>query len=185
MAKDKPGTKFVDPTEILSCVEPGDTVEFNRGSERLSGRAWPTGIPPRLVVELPRGAVELSSIDPERDLATVRKRPAPRKNAKRLMRADGINDFRPGLDRVVRFMGRAFVVSADASYAAVEVDEPSIEVFREAMPKAIEAMSRFGGVNVMFRAVQCSPFLSAEGKQERLDALLATGLVTFTFEVRA
>lgn len=186
MAKDKSGTAYVDPTEILSRVEPGDTVEFNRGSERLSGRAWPTGIPPRLLVELPKGAVDLSSLDPERDLVTVRKRPSPRKNAKakRLLRADGLNDFRPGLDRVVRFMGRTFVIPLDGTYAAVEVDEPSIEVFSEAMPKALADMASRGGANVMFQAVQRSPYLSAEGRRERLDALLATGKVTFTFEVR-
>jgi len=187
MAKDKPGTEYVDPSEILSRVEPGDTVEFNRGNKRLSGRAWPAGIPPRLLVELPRGAVELSSLDPERDLVTVHKRQPPRKNAKpkRLLRADGLNDFRPGLDRVVRFMGRTFVIPVDASYAAVEVDEPPVEVFREAMPKALAAMASRGGANVMFQAVQRSPFLSAEGRRERLDALLATGKVTFVFEVRA
>jgi len=182
------GQPALDPTprkarrSPIDDVQPGDVVTFtDANGDVVTGRAWPVyGPPVRLHIEAGPGE-RFYELPPLEEL-TVRR---PRAVRRRLPFAEHLLDFRPRRDLVVRCYGRHFAVSADGTYAAVEVNEPSIEVFCEAMPKAIEAMSRFGGVNAMFRAVQCSPFLSAEGRRERLDALLATGLVTFTFEVRA
>lgn len=163
----------------IVAVEPGDVVTFTTASgEVVMGRAWPFyGPPTRLHVEAENGR-RFYELPPFEEL-TVRR---PRATRKRLPLAEHFNDFRPRLDLVVRFRGRHFAVSADGTYAAVEVLEYPVSVFTDGL--ALSLLKDPAAANRMFQAVQRSPFLSAEGRRERLDALLATGKVTFTFEVR-
>ena len=163
----------------IVAVEPGDVVSFTAATgEAVKGRAWPFyGPPARLHVEAEGG--KFYELPPFEEL-TVRR---PRATQKRLPLAEYFNDFRPRLDLVVRFFGRHFAVSADGTYAAVEVLEYPVSVFTDGL--ALSLLKAPEAANRMFQAVQRSPFLSAEGRRERLDALLATGKVTFVFEVRA
>lgn len=163
----------------IVAVEPGDVVTFTATSgEVVRGRVWPFyGPPARLHVEAESGS-RFYELPPFEEL-TVRR---PRATQKRLPPAEHLNDFRPRLDLVVRFHGRHFAVSADGTYAAVEVLEYPVSVFTDGL--ALSLLKDPAAANRMFQAVQRSPFLSEEGRRERLDALLATGKVTFTFEVR-
>lgn len=163
----------------IAAVEPGDVVSFTAATgEAVKGRAWPFyGPPARLHVEAEGG--KFYELPPFEEL-TVRR---PRATQKRLPLAEHFNDFRPRLDLVVRFFGRHFAVSADGTYAAVEVLEYPVSVFTDGI--ALSLLKAPEAANRMFQAVRRSPFLSADGRRERLDALLATGKVTFVFEVRA
>lgn len=164
----------------ITAVEPGDILSFNLSGKRVSGRAWPTIS--GLVVEVSRGAVELGAIDPVRDGLTIKKAAKRRKNARRLPIAQEISDFRPNLDRVIRVGLRHFAVSADETFAAVEVDEVPLSVFVANHPATT---AKGWDETRCFAAVQAAPFLSAEGRKERLDFLLLTGKVRLSFTVAA
>ena len=91
--------------------------------------------------------------------------------------ASGINDFRPGLDYVERIDGKAHVVSRDNTYAPIAVHEPTIEAFNENVAK-LSPEQRAKMLAVVLR----TPFLSPEGRAERVRSLLASG-VPLRFDV--
>ena len=64
-----------------------------------------------------------------------------RQKPKSILRASGINDFRPGSDAVAMLDGKAHVVSLDETYAPVPVDESPVEVFRANAEKLTARMS--------------------------------------------
>lgn len=161
----------------IADIQPGDIVTTHGG---ISGRAWPTS--KGLIVETREGGVPLLSLS-DADLATVKKAPKRRKNAKPLPEADAISDFRPGLDRVIRVGDRCFVVSTDDTWAAIEVaPEPPVEVFIANISKA---EAKGWDVTRQFAAVKEYPYMSEQARKERLDALLATGKVRLSFSLVA
>jgi hypothetical protein len=89
--------------EKLTQVEPGDVVSFTAETgERVTGRAWPITAPLRLHLEVKDGR-RFFELPPFEELTVRRAR-----SRQRLPFAQNLNDFRPGLDVVVRFMGRHF-----------------------------------------------------------------------------
>jgi hypothetical protein len=93
--------------------------------------------------------------------------------------AQGINDFRFGIDRVERQGDKAFVVDPDGLYAPVEVDGDFIP------PSFADRISDLSPAQAtaMFEAIRLTPFLSREGKEERMRILLQSGKVRFTFQI--
>lgn len=106
---------------------------------------------------------------------------ARRKTKKGPLTAQGINDFRFGIDRVERQGGKAFVVDGHGVYAPVEVVGDALPPDWEArIAKLSDAQAA-----TMFEAVRLSPYLSPEGKWERMLALLNSGRVKLKFTVVA
>ena len=96
---------------------------------------------------------------------------------KGVLRASGINDFRPGSDAVVLLNGKPHVVSTDATYAPVPVHEPPIETFRENAEKlTVEQRTK------MLACVLKTPFLTPEGRAARVQLLVELG-ARIAFEV--
>lgn len=95
------------------------------------------------------------------------------------MTAQGISDFRIGIDRVERREGQTFVVDGEGCYAPLEV------VGDEMPPDFIENLTRLSDAQAatMFEAIRLSPFLSPEGKTERMTAMLQSGRVKLRFEI--
>lgn len=93
--------------------------------------------------------------------------------------AQGISDFRFGIDRVERRDGKTFVIDGQGYYAPVEV------VGDEMPPNFIENLAGLSDAQVatMFEAIRLSPYISPEGKSERMTAILHSGRVRLTFEV--
>lgn len=87
---------------------------------------------------------------------------------KKLLRADHVSDFRPGIDRVERHKdGRCFVVDGHGHYAPQQVQS-------DVMTPEIAANLRGLGDRqrgVMHQFVMQTPFLSEEGRIERLQVL--------------
>lgn len=93
--------------------------------------------------------------------------------------ARNVLDFRPNADAVERRDGKTFVVDTEGLYAPLEVQS-------DAMPADfVERVRALGPERAakMFEAIRTTPFLSVEGKRERLTALLAAGVVTISFTV--
>ncbi len=104
-------------------------------------------------------------------LARSRKRsPGPARN---------VLDFRPSADKVERREGKTFVVDTEQLYAPLEVQS-------DAMPADfVERVRALGPERAakMFEAIRTTPFLSIEGKRERLVALLREGVVQLAFTI--
>ena len=103
-----------------------------------------------------------------------------RKNGKKgKLSAQGINDFRIGIDRVERRDGKAFVVDGRGFYAPVEFEGDIMP------PNFIENLAILSDAHAatMFEAIRLSPYLSHEGKSERMTALLQSGRVRLRFEI--
>lgn len=100
---------------------------------------------------------------------------------KKHLTPQGILDFRFGIDRVERRDGKAYVVDGAGLYAPVEVagDYMTAE-FTANIAKLTELQAA-----TMFEAVRLSPYISREGKQERMTALLTSGKVKLGFHVVA
>lgn len=93
--------------------------------------------------------------------------------------AQGISDFRFGIDRVERRGGKAYVVDGEGCYAPVEVVGDTLPPEWEAnIAKLTELQAA-----TMFEAVRLSPYLSHEGKWERMLTLLNSGRVKLKFTV--
>ncbi len=93
---------------------------------------------------------------------------------KALLPAEAISDFRPGTDKVVRRGDRCFVVDTDGLWADVEIQSDVLKPEYEANIDKLSPEQR----RRMIEAVVRSPYLSDEGRFERLAALKA-----FRFEV--
>ncbi len=93
--------------------------------------------------------------------------------------ARNVLDFRPSADKVERREGKTFVVDTEQLYAPLEVQS-------DAMPAdfvdRVRALAPERAAK-MFDAIRTTPFLSAEGRRERLTALLVGGVVTIAFTV--
>ena len=106
------------------------------------------------------------------------------KKPRRPLYAAGMGDFRPGIDRVVRIDDGVHriehvVRDPEGLYADQPVYEPPVD---EAMRQRLCRLSPEQAA-VMWQAIRTSPHLSPEGRRERLDALLSTGLITLTFSI--
>lgn len=89
-----------------------------------------------------------------------------------------INDFRPGIDRVERDAeGRAWVVDGQGHYAPIEVYGDRVPEGYKALLEAMTAKQRA----FLYDVIRLTPYLSEEGKQERL-ALLRP-LLRWSFEI--
>lgn len=82
--------------------------------------------------------------------------------------ATNILDFRPGTDRVERKGGVGYIVDPEGLYADVKIDGDVM---------APDYGSKLTPLQIvkMMRVVASTPYLSPEGKKERLETL-ATGL---------
>lgn len=105
--------------------------------------------------------------------------PLPRRGKWAGMRAEQINDFRPGIDLVKRDRdGRAWVIDGQGHYAPVEVAGDTMPAnYADDLDKLPK-----GQVGRFYEAVRRSPYLSAEGKAERLSVLRP--YVSFTFTIQ-
>lgn len=96
--------------------------------------------------------------------AAAEKAKAKPKRQKKLLRPNQISDFRPGIDKVERRGDRTFVVDTQGQRAPVEVEHdaltPEIEANIRKLPK--ERIAEYRAQTAR------TPFLSAEGKAERL-----------------
>ncbi len=93
--------------------------------------------------------------------------------------ARNVLDFRPSADKVERREGKTFVVDTEQLYAPLEVQSDAMPV------DFVERVRALGPERAakMFEAIRTTPFLSDEGRRERLAALLAAGVVTVSFTV--
>jgi hypothetical protein len=91
-----------------------------------------------------------------------------RRRKKTKLYARDILDFRPGFDRVERVDGIAYLVDGEGIYAPVPVDG---DVMDDAVKANLERLSDREAA-FMFEVVRDSPFLSPEGRAERLRVLL-------------
>ena len=109
----------------------------------------------------------------------MRRPRAPAKRVRPARPARNVLDFRPGADAVVRADGRTFVVDRGGLYAPLEVDPDATP------PGFVENVRALGPARAarMFEIVRMTPFLSPEGRRERLEALLASGVVRLSFEI--
>ena len=104
--------------------------------------------------------------------------PLPKRGKGTRFQAQHVNDFRPGIDRVERdATGRAWVVDGQGHYAP-------IEVWGDALPP--DFAERVSGLtddqrHKLYRATLGTPFLSEEGKTERLAILRP--LLRWTIEI--
>lgn len=87
-------------------------------------------------------------------------------------------DFRPGKDSVRRQGQQAVIVDSEGIYADVPVDG---DVLTDEGRQRLDKLDRRQAA-IMFEVVRTSPFLSPEGRQERLSYLLSTGKVRLTFQ---
>lgn len=101
------------------------------------------------------------------------------KQKKGTLSAQGINDFRFGIDRVERHGDKAFVVDSEGMYAPVEIDGDFM------LPDYGDRIANLtpSQATTMYEATRLTPFLSREGKAERMQVLLQSGKVRFTFEI--
>jgi hypothetical protein len=106
-------------------------------------------------------------------------KPKKARRRKHPLYARNVLDFRPGIDHVVRDGNEAHLVDRQGIYAPVKVDGDIID---DAMKARIAGYDEETATK-MFAVTQQSPFLSPEGRRERLSAILATGKVRLTFTV--
>lgn len=93
--------------------------------------------------------------------------PLPKKGRGARFQATQVNDFRPGIDRVVRDVdGRVWVVDTQHQYAPIQVWEPRVEELAPINPN-LKPHQILG----LYNATRTTPFLSEEGRKERLDSL--------------
>lgn len=108
--------------------------------------------------------------------------PKPRKprRRKRPLWASGLNDFRPGVDHVVRHEdGFGYVHDSQGLYEPVRVDDDALtDRVKANLDKLTPEQAA-----IMFRLVQDSPFLSPEGRHQRLQYLLRSRKVRLRFTV--
>ena len=96
---------------------------------------------------------------------------APRRG-RRLLTAQAISDFRVGIDRVERRGNRTFVIDTSGERAPLEVAHDAVTPEVEANLAKLSETNR----TKMVAAIQTTPYLSAEGKTERLRLLIAAGV---------
>ena len=103
-----------------------------------------------------------------RDGTPVRFPATKRKSLKRdpLLRADAINDFRVGIDRVVRYDGACWIVPGDGPFSYEPVQVRSDELTEEGK-RQLAALPPAALAN-MIDAIYRFAFLSDEGRRERL-----------------
>ncbi len=99
---------------------------------------------------------------------------------RRKLFAHGVLDFRPGIDRVVRRGKKAFVVDSQGLYEDREVDG---DVMDAQFIEHAKTLTR-EQAGVLFTVIQSTPFLSPEGRSERLEALIQSKTVKLTFTVK-
>lgn len=109
---------------------------------------------------------------------TPQRVPLPRRGKGSRLQAQHILDFRPGIDRVERDEnGKAWVVDGQGLYAPVEVWGDRIPPDYAANLGRLSDQERWG----LYRATALTPYLSDEGKAERLVVLRP--LIKFRFDV--
>ena len=108
----------------------------------------------------------------------AREERAETKRQSKMGRAQNVGDFRPGLDRVERRAGKTYVVDvAEKLYAPLEVRS---DVMPADFVEKVQALGPERAAK-MFEVIRQSPFLSEEGRRERMEALLAAGVVHLVF----
>jgi hypothetical protein len=87
--------------------------------------------------------------------------------AKKLLSADRISDFQPGIDTVIRKGKQCFIHHIKGEYADEEVKSDLIT------PEIIANLQKLSPEQKikMIEAVRKTPYLSSEGRRERLQAL--------------
>lgn len=85
----------------------------------------------------------------------------------RILSASAISDFRPTTDRVIREDGKTLVRDTRGEFADVEVTS---DEFTPGNRANLEALPR-GKFDIMEYVIERTPFLSAEGRRERLEAI--------------
>ena len=104
--------------------------------------------------------------------------PLPKRGRWSKLTACQINDFRPGVDRVIRDpQGRAWVTDDQGCYAPIEVagDKPPPGYSDTLKSLTQEKLWR------IYWSILATPYLSEQGKEERLE--LIRPLLSFTVEV--
>lgn len=112
--------------------------------------------------------------------------PEPRKQTKarrsnsRVLPANAFSDFRMGIDRVVRHGDWCWIVPGDGprSYEPAQVLSDKLTDDGRRKLEALTPEQR----RIMARVIQGTPFLSSEGKQERLEWLRFVS-TKWTFEI--
>ncbi|HUU12186.1 MAG TPA: hypothetical protein VM182_00585, partial [Terriglobia bacterium] len=94
-------------------------------------------------------------------------RPTARRRPKTLLSADRISDFQIGRDRVERRGAKTFVVDTSGEHAPIEVkhdamEQAHIENLKKLNPAQLDRMEG---------EIRGTPYLSREGKTERLDVI--------------
>ncbi|MFH1110977.1 MAG: hypothetical protein V1790_17530 [Planctomycetota bacterium] len=114
-----------------------------------------------------RQAARESTVKPEPVAPSARPAAKPPARSKKLMRADQISDFEVGRDEVVREGDRAFVVDTRGERARTEVQSDVLT------PQWHENLAKLTPQQriKMAEATRQSPYLSKEGKAERLALL--------------
>jgi hypothetical protein len=99
---------------------------------------------------------------------------APKAHKHTLLSARGISDFRIGVDKYIRRGKKCFVIDTEGIFGDTEVECDFITPEIEANIAKLTPEQR----QFMIAAVRSSPFVTDEGKRERLE-LLAKGHATF------
>lgn len=93
--------------------------------------------------------------------------PLPTRGKGRQFSATQLNDFRPGIDQIIRDVdGRVWCVDRQGNYAPVEVREPPVSELAPLRPDLTPKQLRG-----LYEATRTTPFLSEEGRRERLESL--------------
>lgn len=108
----------------------------------------------------------------------AREERAEAKRQSKMGRAQAVGDFRPGLDCVERRDRKTYVVdAAEGLYAPLEV---RTDVMPADFVEKVRALGPERAAK-MFEVIRQSPFLSEEGRRERMEALLRAGVVRLVF----
>jgi hypothetical protein len=90
--------------------------------------------------------------------------PKAARSGKKLLPANAISDFRPGVDRVERRGDKTFVVDGQGQYAPREVQSDRMTPEVEANMRKLTPTQR----EMAIRQTATTPYLSEEGRKERL-----------------
>jgi hypothetical protein len=90
--------------------------------------------------------------------------PKAARSGKKLLPANAISDFRPGVDRVERRGDKTFVVDGQGQYAPREVQSDRMTPEVEASMRKLTPAQR----EMAIRQTATTPYLSEEGRKERL-----------------
>ena len=157
---------------------PGPVWFFHRDSSGAGNGVHATVLLPVFACTLPAPSDARRAAHPPeppgsalpRAQTPARVHPKPRAGRQsKLLAAKNIADFRPGIDRVERRGDRTFVVSGAEEYAPVEVRS---DVMPADFAERLRAMSPDVRAK-MLEATRTTPFLSPEGRAERLAAFAA------------